>query len=387
MHLTHQQHLFDLSEDITYLNIAAISPSFKSIEEAGINAVLKKSKPYLIPSSDFFNPVTELKQLFAKMIDTEEHQRIATIPSVSYGMAVVANNIVLKDSDEIILVDEQFPSNYYVWEKLAKKYNATLKIIKQPDAKEGYGKQWNEDILNTINENTALITMGQTHWSNGTLFDLKSIRKKATEYGSLLIIDGSQSVGAFPFSIKEIQPDALVCAGYKWLFGPYGCAYAYYGDYFDEGEPLEENWANRLYSENLAGLTEYQPEYKPLASRYTMGQSGNFIYVQMQIAALKQLLEWDPSLIQEYCKEITSDFVEELRGLGFFIENDDFRTHHMFGIKLPENINLEALKEKLTDLKIFVSFRGSFLRVSCHLYNTKQQFSLLANCIKESTVS
>lgn len=38
----HQKHLFSLPEDITYLNIAAQSPSFKAIEKAGIDAVLKK---------------------------------------------------------------------------------------------------------------------------------------------------------------------------------------------------------------------------------------------------------------------------------------------------------------------------------------------------------
>ena len=127
--------------------------------------------------------------------------------------------------------------------------------------------------------------MGNIHWSNGMLFNLKDIRKKTKEFNSLLIIDGSQSVGALPFSIAEIQPDALICAGYKWLFGPYGCGYAYLGPYFDKGNPIEENWANRFIQRNFAGLTEYQSQYKPLANRFNVGESGSFIYVKMQIAA------------------------------------------------------------------------------------------------------
>tara|TARA_R110002073_G_scaffold336490_1_gene533981 strand:+ start:2058 stop:3215 length:1158 start_codon:yes stop_codon:yes gene_type:complete len=384
MQLKNKNHLFDIPKNITYLNNAGMSPSFKSVEEAGIRAVLEKSRPYLIPSSDFFDPVTELKQLFAELIGANEYNRVATIPSVSYGIATVAKNIKLKSSDEILLVEEQFPSNYYSWEKLADKYNATLKIIKQPDSEVDCGKKWNKNILDAINENTAVVAMGQTHWSNGTLFDVKAISKKTKKHHSLFIIDGSQSVGAFPFSIDEIQPDALICAGYKWLFGPYGFCFAYYGSYFDNGEPLEENWANRLHSENLSGLTQYQQEYKPFAARYTMGESGNFIYVQMQIAALKQLIEWTPEAIQEYCKELTKESVNELRQIGCYIENDEDRTHHMFGVKLPKSIDIELLKGKLNEHQIFISFRGSYLRISCHLYNTKEELSLLYRCIEES---
>ncbi len=377
-----QRHLFDIPDGIRYLNIASLSPSFKLVKEAGMKALLEKSTPHVIPSSDFFDPVIELKKLFAKLIGTDEYNRIATIPAVSYGMATVANNITLKSTDEVLIIDEQFPSNYYIWKKLTDTYNARLRVIPQPETTINCGQQWNKDILNAINENTALVAMGNVHWSNGTLFNLKAIRQKTKEVNSLLIVDGSQSIGAVPFSIEEIQPDALICAGYKWLFGPYGCAYAYFGSYFDNGNPLEENWANRLHSENLAGLTEYQSEYKPQASRYTVGESGSFIYVKMQIAALKQVIEWTPKAIQEYCKNVSKNTVEELRKLGCSIENDVDRTHHMFGVQLPENADLNLLKEKFKEENIFVSFRGSYVRISCHLYNTKKDFEILVRYIQ-----
>ena len=377
MSLTNQKHLFDLPEDVTYLNIASLSPSFKSIKEAGLRAVKEKSKPYLIPSSDFFNPVTELKQLFAQLINVNDYNRIANIPSVSYGLATIAHNISLKENSEIVLIEEQFPSNYYVWEKLAKKHNAKLKIVQQ----EINGKLWNEAILNAINDNTGLIALGNIHWANGTIFDLKAIRKKTKQHDALLIVDGSQSVGALPFSVEEIQPDAMVCAGYKWLFGPYGCGYAYFGSYFDDGNPIEENWANRLGSENLTNLTNYESNYKALANRYSVGEHGSFIYIQMQIAAISQLLKWKVSDLQEYCHKITVSSISELNKVGCEIEEDTYRAKHLFGIKLPESIDKNALKERLTHEKIFVSFRGDYIRISCHLYNTEAHFEKLTKCI------
>ena len=382
MQLSSQKHLFNIPENVTYLNIASLSPSFKAIEEAGINAVLKKNRPYLITGSDFFDPVTELRELFARLIDADHVDRIATIPSVSYGLANVANNITLKKTDEVLIIDEQFPSNYYIWKKLTDRYHAKLKILKAPNTKIRQGKEWNERILEAINEHTALVAMGHVHWSNGTLFDLKAIRKKTHEHNALLVIDGSQSVGAFPFSIKEIQPDALIAAGYKWLFGPYGGALGYYGSYFDHGNPIEENWVNRLGSEDFSRLTTYQSEYKPMAHRYSTGESGSFIYVQMRIAALKQLLEWKPEPIQEYCKKLTQKPVEQLKALGCFIEDDDARSHHMFGVELPQHFNAELLKQTFAENQVYVSFRGRYLRLSCHLFNTEKDFEVLIRCMK-----
>ncbi|MGB6269781.1 MAG: aminotransferase class V-fold PLP-dependent enzyme [Olleya sp.] len=379
MALQHQKHLFDIPEEVTYLNIAAQSPSFKAIYEAGLEGLQQKNRPHTIGLSDYFEPVIELKKLFAKLIDEDDYNRVVTIPSVSYGMATVANNIKLNPGDEIIVIDEQFPSNYYSWKKLANNYDATIKTITKP--KNDPSKLWDDLILEAITDKTALVAIGNIHWSNGNLFNLKAISKKAKQHNALLIIDGSQSIGALPFSIKEIQPDALICAGYKWLFGPYGCAFAYFGPYFDNGNPIEENWSNRLNSEDFSVLTNYESQYKPLANRYQVGQSGNFIYIKMQIAALKQVIAWTPKAIQEYCKVISAEAVKELKALGCEIENDTYRTHHLFGIKLPEGLDLNILKKDLFNKNIFVSFRGKYIRVSCHLFNTAEDFKPLTACL------
>ncbi|GAA3652226.1 aminotransferase class V-fold PLP-dependent enzyme [Flavivirga jejuensis] len=381
MTLNNQKHLFDIPEEITYLNIASQSPSFKAIHEAGLNGLLQKRHPYTISTSDYFEPVKVLKKLFAKLIDIEDYNRVATIPSASYGIATVANNIRLKPGDEILVIAEQFPSNIYSWQKLAEKDHAVLKTVSPPKSNTDRTKLWNENILNAINTKTAVIAMGNIHWSNGSLFDLKSIREKSKAHNALLIIDGSQSIGALPFSIKEIQPDALICAGYKWLFGPYGTAYAYFGSYFDNGIPIEESLYNRLNSENFSGLTNYESRYKPLANRYCVGESGNFIYVKMQIEALKQVLEWGPKNIQDYCKIITSEAVLELENLGCRIEDPKYRTHHLFGIELPDQLNINFLKDVLEKEKIFVSIRGKYIRLSCHLFNTKKDFEKFIACL------
>lgn len=377
MPLKPQKHLFSISEDVVYLNTASFSPAFKSVEKAGIEAVKRKSSPELKQNSDLFGPVIKLRKLFAQIIEEDDYNRVVTIPSVSYGMANVANNITLKPNDEIIIVEEQFSSNFYIWEDLANRYNAKIITIKQPEN----NADWNAKILETISDKTALVAIGQIHWANGVVYNLKAIREKTTANNALLLIDGSQSIGALPFSVKDIKPDALICAGYKWLFGPYGSSHAYYGSYFDNGKPIEQNWANRLGSENLSGLTQYQSNYKPKANRYAVGESGSFIYVKMQTAALEEILKIDPVEFQAYCHSISTKALSKLSKIGFVSDTEDVRAKHLFGIKIPNAVDVEKLKNELKVNNIHLSFRGKYMRVSCHIFNTEAHFEKLYNVI------
>ncbi|WP_299246109.1 aminotransferase class V-fold PLP-dependent enzyme [uncultured Aquimarina sp.] len=375
--MQHQKHLFDLSPEITYLNGAYMAPQLKSVTEIGVQSVKRKAHPYEILPKDFFNEKEILKQRFATLIDAPSYKNTAIIPSVSYGIANAANNVPVKKGDEIILVDEQFPSNVYIWQEVAKKNDAIIKIIKPPIKLENRGKGWNENILEAITKNTAVIAMPHVHWADGTLFDLKAIREKTKTVNAMLVIDGTQSVGAFPFSIKEIEPDALVCGGYKWLLGPYAIGMAYYSDAFNNGTPIEHNWMNRYNSEDFSGLTKYEDRYQEKAARYSVGESSNFVLTPMMIRAIEQLITWQPKNIQEYGKSISKNAVQKLRELGCFIEDDAYRAHHLFGIYLPNHIELEEIKTKLKKAQIFVSFRGNAMRVSCNVYNTEEDFEKL----------
>jgi selenocysteine lyase/cysteine desulfurase len=378
--LTNQKEKFRLPENVTYLNGAYMSPTLKSVEKIGHEAISQKCFPYEVGAKDFFIHSENLKKQFASFIEVPDYQNIAIIPSVSYGMANVANNVPLKNNDEIIIVDEQFPSNVYVWQKVAQKNNASIKIIKPPATFEKRGEVWNQRIIDAINDKTKVVTLGPLHWADGTLFDLKAIREKTRLHNALLIIDGSQSVGALPFSVKEIEPDALVVVAYKWLLGPYSFGMAYYSDYFNDGEPIENNWINRFNSEDFSGLVNYESRYQPKAGRYNMGEYSNFVNTPMLAKSLEQLEEWNPQQIQEYCHEISKKAISELRELGCFIEEDRYRAKHLFGVYLPKHIDLDKLKSKFKEQNIFVSFRGEAIRVSCNVYNDEGDFQRLVAC-------
>ncbi len=381
--IKNQKDKFKIPNNVSYLNGAFMSPLLLEVERIGHESVSQKCLPFKITGDDFFKNTKILKQLFAKLVHAVDYQNIAVIPSVSYGIANVTNNIVLEKNDEILVIEDQFPSNIYSWQKLATKYNAKIVTVKTPKLEENRGEKWNELILDSITNKTKVVSLPIVHWSDGTLFDIKTIREKTIKHNALLIIDGTQSIGALPFSIEEIKPDALICAGYKWLLGPYSIGFAYYSDDFcKNAEPIEENWINRRNSQDFTGLVNYENDYQPKAGRFNVGEMSNFALTPMLIKSIEQLIDWQPKNIQEYCKGISKSAIKELQVLGCFIEEEKYRSSHLFGIYLPDNIDLESLKMEFEKQNIYVSFRGNAIRVASHLYNTKKDFDKLVECFK-----
>ena len=359
-----------------------MSPLLKEVEEIGIKSIQKKVNPSSIVANDFFDSQTLLKKRFAQLIEAPDFQNIAIIPSASYGIATVTKNITLKKGEEVIVLDEQFPSNIYSWKRLTTENQGLLRTVKAPIIDKNRGYIWNQKILDAITEKTKVVAIPQHHWTDGTYFNLKAIRKKTTDVGALLIIDGTQSIGVYPFSIQEIQADALICAGYKWLMGPYSIGVAYFSDEFCQGIPIEENWINHKNSEYFSQLIHYNEEYQPKAGRFNVGEASNFILTPMLSQGIKQLLDWTPQTIQNYCKSITKEAILELQHRGCFIEEEAYRASHIFGIYLPEKINLDNVKEKLIAQNISVSYRGNAVRVSPNVYNTKEDLKKLVSCFQ-----
>ncbi len=358
-----------------------MSPLLKRVELAGIKAIKAKRHPSLISGNDFFTDTNLLREEFAQLINVNDPTRIVVIPSVSYGLANVVNNLKVNSTENIIVAAEQFPSNYYPWHRLSQDTGMKIKIVQPPSRLVDRGKRWNEMLLEAIDKNTKAVALGHVHWADGTKFDLKAIRKRTKDVGALLVIDGTQSVGALPFDVSIFQPDALICGGYKWLMGPYSLGLAYYGEYFNEGKPIEENWINRMNSEDFAGLVNYQNEYQPGALRYEVGEHSNFILVPMLLEAIKQINAWNPENIQNYCAKISRLPIEKLRGAGFWIEDEPFRGHHLFGIRLPKTTWIDRIKNTLKKNNISVSFRGDSIRVSPHVYNEEADLMKLVKIL------
>jgi len=380
-----QRQAFSLPEDQIFLNGAYMSPILKTSEDAGIRGLIKKRLPTDIKVSDFFDRVDELRVAYAQLINASDPTRVTIMPAASYGLANVANNLPYNDRKKIILLGGQFPSNYYIWQKIATQRGLEVVTVEKPKEIEG---SWTDAILNNIDQDTLVVTMAPLHWGDGTRFDIDAIGKKSRLEGALYVIDGTQSIGAYPYDQGVIKADALIVSAYKWLLGPYGIGFAYYGEAFSNGVPVEESWANRVNSDDFQYLTNYQNQYRSGSRRYEMGEAPDFIKIPMLMDSITQLNEWQPSQIQSYCRSLISPMLYELKNAGYQLNNDTELAAHLFGIRLIKGQKMDVVKEAMTKANISVSYRGEAIRVSPNVYNNSEEvdtlLSVLIDCAKNN---
>ncbi len=374
------RHLFEIPQDITYLNCANMAPQLKSITEAGFGAVRKKESPWKLTAQEWFSGAEALRTLAARLLDVET-DGVALVPAVSYGIAVAAANLQVSQNQNIVLLDQEFPSNVYAWRELARKTGCRISTVNRLE-----GASWTEALEDAIDEETAIVATPQCHWTDGSKVDLERIGERSREVGAALVIDASQSLGACPLNLSRVQPDFLVAVGYKWLLGPYGLGYLYVAPKWREhGIPLEQSWLTRSGSEDFARLVDYKDEYRLGARRFDMGEFPQFVLVPMAMAALHQILDWGVSNIQEAISALTTKIAEYARGEGYSVLPPDERCGHMIGIRYPGGIPGE-LPTLLRESRVFVSIRGDSIRIAPHLYNDRNDIDRLFEVLRAAHV-
>ncbi|HJT99636.1 MAG TPA: aminotransferase class V-fold PLP-dependent enzyme [Actinomycetes bacterium] len=377
MPLPVQRELFDIPDDVAYFNCASVSPELRAATEAGAAALARRARPWRIASADWFSEVEERRSLFARLAGVDP-EGVALVPASSYGLAVAAANLTARPGQRVLVLDDDYPSNWYTWQRFAARTGAELVAVERRD-----GRSWGEAVVEATDERTAVVAVLAVHWTDGGAVDLAAIGDRAREAGAALVVDASQGLGATPLDLAAVRPDYLVSVGYKWLLGPYALSYLYVAEPHRDGLPLEENWINRLGSEDFAALTAYQGSYQPGARRFDVGQRAHFETTAMAVAALRQLLNWEVPRIAATLGRVTGRIQREVEALGLPLTSSD-RVPHMLGIGLPDNARARVAGA-LADAGVFAGVRGSSLRVSPHLWTTDQDIERLVGALTTAT--
>ncbi|HKQ12567.1 MAG TPA: aminotransferase class V-fold PLP-dependent enzyme [Steroidobacteraceae bacterium] len=371
------RELFAITDAVTYLNSGSLGVRLHAVNAAGRAAVERMAAPWNIHSADWFADARALRALFASLIGAPADY-VALVPSVSYGIATAARNVPVAAGDNIVVIDQEYPSNFYSWRRLARERGAEIRT-----AAAGGDTTITDAILSLIDRRTAVVAVANCHWTNGAWVDLARVGAAARRHDAVLVVDASQSLGALPFDVAEVRPDFLVTVGYKWLLGPYGLGYLYVADRWQaNGEPLEESWLNRAGGENFAGLVDYTDEYEPGAQRFNQGESAQFYLLPMALAALTQIAQWTPARIQQQLGEWTSELSARAAALGLDSMKLGQRVGHMVGLTARSALP-SGLIDALAARHVYVGARGSNIRVSPHLHSTAADLERLVAALQE----
>ena len=352
---------FDVPDDVAYFNTANLAPQLRSVRAVGEAALERRARPWTIAAADWFADVERLRSLFGRVIGCDADS-VALVPATSYGFAVAARNLQLREDDRILVLAEEYPSGIYSWRATSARSGAEILTVDREARQD-----WTEAVLDALDERVAVVSVPNVHWTDGALIDIARVAARTRDVGARLVVDASQSVGALPIDVQQIQPDFLVSVGYKWLLGPFSVGYLYVAEEHRDGQPLEENWIARAGSEDFARLVDYRDDYQPGARRFDVGERTNFELTPMAIAALEQILEWSVEQVAANLAEVTSDIARSAADLGLAPLPDDQRGPHLLGVRLPDGVR-ERVLPALAERNCFAAVRGSSLRVSPHLH-------------------
>src|SRR6202140_1678024 len=376
-----QRHLFDIPDDVAYLNCAYMSPLMKPALEGGTAGLARKAHPWELTPDQFFTGADEFRATAAKLLDCSV-DCIAIVPSASYGIATAARNLPVKKGQSILVLDEQFPSNYYPWQRRAEETGASLKIVAWPAEND-----WTAAVLNSLTSDVAIAALPNVQWTSGGRLDLGRPGGAGRKIGAALALDLTQSLGALPFSVGGlqggVQPDFAVAASYKWMLAPYSIGLLYVAPKWHKGRPLEENWIQRANARDFSSLTLYDENYDAGARRFDMGERANFALLPAAVRAMKQLLEWGVAQISETAGTISRQLATAAVEFAFSSPPENLRAPHYLCLRgeapIPRN-----LPEILAREKVFVSVRGSSIRVAPHVYNSTADAERLLSCLKQN---
>ena len=377
MILESQRALFDIPPNVAYLNCAYMSPLLRSATDIAITSLQRKTKPWTITADDFFSDTEKTRNLAAGIVGCTPND-IALIPSASYGVAIAARNFQIIAGQEILVLDEQYPSNVYAWKEMAHRTGALLRTVPRPQ-----DGNWTDAILRCINPKTALAALPHCHWTDGGLVDLEITSESLRRHAAGLVVDATQSLGAMPLNLDRVRPDFLVAACYKWLLGPYSTGILYVAPQHQGGRPLEFNCHNRAGSEDFTQLAHYRDDYQVGARRFDMGERSNFASLPPLISGFQQITDWGVQSIYATIGKMTRKIAQCARRAGLTVGNSAYHADHFVGIRFPDGVP-HGLASHLAQQGVYISVRGNSVRVTPHVYNTNNDVERLFEFIGTS---
>lgn len=366
--LPNQRHLFGIPEGVTYLNCAYMSPLMLHVVEAGNAGLARKVRPWEIAADDFFTQTEEVRCLAARLFHCEAGH-IALVPSAGYGIETAARNIPVQRGQKILVLAEQFPSNVYPWRRVAQENGAEMVTVPWPE-----DGDWTSAVLARLTDGVAVAALPHTQWTSGGLLDLERIGAECRRRGSALVLDLTQSLGAYPFDAARVQPDFAVAAGYKWLLSPYSTGVLYVAPKWQSARPLEEGWIQRDNARRFAELIQYTARYQQGARRFDIGECSNFALLPGMLAALQQLIEWGIPEISATIGALTARLEDRV---GMSAMPRRHRAPHYLCLR-AESLPIEHLARRLAEERIYISVRGSSIRITPHIYNSAEDVDRLA---------
>jgi len=308
---------------------------------------------------------THLGSLFGAHKD-----EIALTHSTSEGINIASWALNWEAGDEIIISNQEHPSNTIPWYNLATRFSVKVRRIDL-----GTGTSLMDEIEAAVSDRTRMVSIPHVSRNNGRRISNDESRELAAYLRKMDIryhLDGAQGPGCVPFNFHDLQSDYYSACGHKWLLGPKGT-----GAFFCRSEILDRthlswNGAHSTTSYDFDGNYELIPE----ARRFEFGTRALATFKGFDAA-----LDWVEDVGLERILKRVDDLVvyaiETWKGRGFEVVSptDSASRSGVFVLQLPDGCSGRQVYDELRENQTFTSPVDGprDLRVALHFFNTRNE--------------
>ncbi len=246
---------------------------------------------------------------------------VVMLPNVTTAEAVVLSSFqYTPPRNRVVIVDGEFPSVRYIYDRLAQRLGA--EVITIPHDPTGLGFDLDR-LLSTIDERTQIVPLAHVLFESSFMVDVEAIARRCREVGATLVLDVFQSAGVAPIKLQDWGVPIAVGGVLKWLCGGPGGSFLYVDP---ELRPkLEPDFTGWMAHANPFGFEPPPMRFRDDALRFALGTP--------PIPALYAARE-GPKIVAE--ADINAIREKSLRQTGRIIDLADARG---FDLRTPRQAN------------------------------------------------
>lgn len=250
------------------------------------------------------------RQRFARLVNAEEDEVTVTRNGTD-GVSLVLGSFPFQPGDELLIGGEEHPAIVYPAFALQSYHGVTVRRFAFHDDP----AQTLASFKSQLTPKTRITAFSHVSCETGKRTPAGEMIKLAQAQGTRVLLDGAQSVGAFPVDFKALGTDYLTGSAHKWLCGPKGTGLLVIRrDRLDELVPAYVGggslgdafpWAD------VATPEKVRVKFAPSAAKYEYGMRNPAVYAGLN-AAIDYLNELGWPAIADHEREMATRLKERL---------------------------------------------------------------------------